>query len=384
MTPELSIILRESDTGAINDIAAVLKTFDGSVGKPAVAADFQEVLALIKNGEPHVIFLEVTDVEQGVIETTSLVSRFSQTTVIVTATEKNSDWILRLIRAGASEYLTKPIIPSELAAAIHKVTRLRAQNNESSGQKGTVIAVYNPSAGMGTTTIAVNLAASLSARGEKVVLVDLNLFSGDVTAFLDLTPRYTLASITSRPGQVDASFLRSVIVPHSSGVHVLCGPVDLGEADRIQPGQLRDVIAVLQGIYSYTIIDAGGQLFGCNLATFESSDKVLFVTLLNLPALKNAKRYLAAMSSEGLGPDKVKLIINRHLPKDDIKVADAEKVLNTRTYLTVPNAFADVKTAINKGVPLTVCNPRSPVMKAMDDLAKQIHLDTADRSISIW
>jgi len=382
MASQLSIVLLESDNSAKNDIAAVLKSFADNVGKFTQAPNFQEMIKFIQPGEPHIVFLEVKEIEQGVRETSFLVSRFPQTTVIVTATEKNSDWILRLIRAGAVEYLTKPINAEELTVAIHKVTRLSAQNHETVRNKGTVLSVYNPSGGMGTTTVAVNLAASLAALGENVVLIDLNLCSGDVATFLDLTPRYTLSSVTARLGYVDASFLRSVIVTHSSGVHVLCAPVDLGEADRIQPEQIREVIAVLRGIFTYTIIDTSGQLFGCNLATFESSDRILFVTLLNLPALKNAKRYLAAMNNEGLGSDKVKLIINRQNPKDDIKVADAEKVLTAKAYLTVPNAYSDIKTSINRGLSLGACAPRSPVTKAIEDLARQVTMDTRGRNTS--
>ena len=362
----------ESDNGAKNDIAAVLKSFDGTVGKITATANFQEGIKFIQPGEAHIVFLEVKDVEQGVKETTFLVSRFPQTTVIVTATEKNPDWILRLVRAGAGEYLTKPIIAAELMAAILKVTRLHLQNSEQYATKGTVISVYNPIGGMGTTTIAVNLAAALAASGKNTVLVDLNLCSGDVTTFLDLAPRYTLSSVTAKLGHVDASFMRSVIVQHSSGVHVLCAPVELGEADKILPEQLREVITVLQSIFAYTIIDTGGQFFGRNQVTFQSSNKILFVTLLNLPALKNAKRYLATMGYEGFGADKVKLIVNRYSSKDEIRIAEAEKVLNTKAYATVPNVFIDVKTAINKGVPLAVSSPRSLVAKAIEELAGKL------------
>ncbi len=372
MMPKLSIILMESDIRAKNDIAAVLKSFDGAIGTLTAAANFQEGITLIQAGEPQIVFLEVTEVEQGVKEIGFLVSRFPQTTVIVTAPEKNSDWILRLIRAGASEYLTKPIITEELTAAIYKVSRLHERTKEQAASTGTAIAVYNPTGGMGTTTIAVNLAAALAEQGKSVVLVDLNFSSGDVTTFLDLTPRYTLATIIARRGHVDASFLKSVIITHPSGLHVLCAPLGLGEADNMQTEQLREVITVLKSIFAYTIIDCGGPLFGYNLATFESSDQILFVTLLNLPALKNAKRYLAAMSSEGLRDTKVKLIVNRLIPKDDIKVADAEKILSTKVFMTVPNAYMDVKTAINRGEPLVTSSPRSPVTKAMQDLARQV------------
>lgn len=372
MMPLISVVLIDSDAKARNDAMTILKSFGGHIGILAAAADLQEGMKIIQTANPQIVILEVKEIEQGVKETVLLITRFPHTTVFVTAADKNPDWILRLVRAGAGEYLTRPVVAQELAEAIKKVAHLHSQRSGHSINKGTAISVYNPSGGMGTTTIAVNLAATLAARGEKVALVDLNLFSGDVASFLDLAPRYTLSNVTAKTGQIDASFLKSVIVPHSSGVHVLNGPVDLGDADRILPQQLQEVIGVLQTIFAYTIIDTGGQLFGCNMATFDCSDRILFTTLLNLPALKNAKRYLAAMDDKGFGSNKVKLVVNRHIPKDDIKIADAEKILKTSAYVTVPNAYADAKTSINKGEPLVRCYPRSPVTRAMDELARQL------------
>ena len=376
MMPLISLVLIDSEDKARNDAIAILNSFGGHVGILATANDLQEGIKIIQTANPQIVILEVKEIEQGVKEIAFLVSRFPRTTIFVTAADKNPDWILKLVRAGAGEYLTRPVVAQELAEAIQKVARAHTQKNVQNSEKGSVVTVYNPSAGMGTTTIAVNLAATLAGRGESVVLIDLNLFSGDVAAFLDLAPRYTLANVTAKMGQIDASFLRSVIVQHSSGVHVLNGPVDLGDADRILPGLIQEVIAILQTIFAYTIIDTGGQLSDCNLATFDCSDRILFTTILNLPALKNAKRYLAAMDYKGFGADKVKLIVNRHIPKDDIKIADAEKVLNAKAYLAVPNAYADAKTSINKGEPLISCYPRSPVTKAMDELARQMVLET--------
>ncbi len=371
MQPSLSFVIIDSDRHSRNAIEEVLKTFADARVYGSVA-DFQDGLNLIQKAPPAVVILEARDLENGIEELKYLLSKFPGIAVFITAHENNADWILRMIRAGAGEYLTKPIVAAELLDAVNKVSRLHNLRSGHTSKKGTAISVYNPSGGMGTTTIAVNLAATLAARGEKVALIDLNLFSGDVAAFLDLAPRYNLANVTAKTGQIDASFLRNVIVPHSSGVHVLNGPVNLGDADRILPEQLQEVIGILQTIFAYTIIDTGGQLFGCNMATFDCSDRILFTTLLNLPALKNAKRYLAAMDNEGFGANKVKLVINRHIPKDDIKLADAEKILNTKAYQTVPNAYADARTSINRGEPLISCYPKSPVTKAMDELARQL------------
>lgn len=374
MSSQLSLAIIETDNKARNDLAAIIGASAGSVGIVTATADFTEALRCIREHQPHIVILEVREVEQGALQTAAILSHSPQSAVFVSCAQKNPDWILRLIRAGAGEYLTKPIVSSELLDAIDKVSRLQGGGKSS---KGAAISLYNPSGGMGTTTIAVNLAVALAARGEKVALLDLNLVSGDVAAFLDLASRYNLAHVTDKSGQIDASFLSTVLVRHSSGVNVLTGPVDLEDAARVRPEQIKEVIALLQSIFAYTIIDAGGPLFGCNAAAFNCCDRVLFNTVLNLPALKNAKRYLTSMQDEGLGRDKVKLVLNRYLPKDDIKTADAEKVLDNSVFWAVPNAYAEVMASINQGVPLVACCPRSPAARAIADLAGRIQGENA-------
>jgi pilus assembly protein CpaE len=372
MTSKLTIFLIEKDISTRNDITSVLNSNKVEVGKLVSAADLQEGIRLFQNDEPHIVFLQVRDIEQGVRETAYLVSRFPQATVIVTATEKNPDWILNLVRAGAAEYLTKPVIAAELMAALYKITRQHVLKTDPVVSNGTVISLYNPSGGMGTTTIAVNLAASLAEKGETVALLDFNLCSSDISPFLDLSPRYTLSNVAARQGNFDASFLNSILVRHSSGMHVLCGPDDIEEASAIRTEHIRETVSILKSLFSFTIVDTGGQLFGYNLELFKSSDLVLYVAQLNVPVLNNAKRHLSCMINEGLSSSRVKLIINRQLSKDEIKVSDAEKILNTRAYKVFPNAYFDVKTSINKGVPLVTSNPRSIFAKAVEELAGEL------------
>jgi len=376
MPTNLSLAIIESDVHARNDLSGIIGTFGGSVGILAATGDFDEGIRCIRESRPQIVILGVREVEQGAMETAVILSHSPHSSVFVSCAEKNPDWILRLIRAGAGEYLTKPIVAAELRDALKKVSRLHNQRIRQVTARGTAISVYNPTGGMGTTTIAVNLAATLAGRGEKVVLVDLNLFSADVAAFLDLAPRYTLANVIAKSGQIDASFLKSVIVQHPSGVHVLSGPADLGDAENVLPKQIQELIALLQTIFAYTIIDTGGRLFGCNLATFNCSDRILFTTVVDLPSLKNAKRYLATMQKEGFGTDIVKLVVNRHSPRDSIQVSDVEKVLNNKVYSAVPNAYPDVRASIDKGQPLVSCCPRSPVTRAIDELTRKLLSET--------
>ena len=153
----------------------ILNSLGGQVNILAATADLPLALKSIQGATPQVVILQVREVEQGVREVGHLVSTFPHATVFVTAAEKNPDWIIRLVRAGAGEYLTRPVVGQELAEALQKVARMHVLKTVQNAETGSVITVYNPSAGMGTTTVAVNLAATLASKGKQVALVDLNL-----------------------------------------------------------------------------------------------------------------------------------------------------------------------------------------------------------------
>jgi pilus assembly protein CpaE len=159
---------------------------------------------------------------------------------------------------------------------------------------------------------------------------------------------------------------------HSSGPFVLTEPVEVDDAISITPEQVQRILKFLRGVFSYVVVDCGGQLAGCNMAVFESSDLILFTTALSLPALKNTKRYLTALERKGFRRDRVKLVVNRFLQKADIQIKDAEKVLGVTVFQIIPNDYLEVVTSINKGTPVVTMSPRSPVSKAIMNLAELV------------
>lgn len=372
MPPTLTIIIIDPDKESRNTLENLVSPYADKIRITGTVADFQEGLRLIQSTHPIATFLAVNDLEQGTRDIQSIKNISPNGAIFVTTTEKNPDWILRLMRAGAQEYLLKPFDKNELLEALLKAGRLyidRSQQAEPLKQ-GKVITVFNPIGGMGTTTIAVNLAAALAQKNDKVALVDLNFFSGDAAIFLDLNPKYTLTSLTTNVSRLDDNFLMSVMARHSSGVYLLSEPLDVDETVDITPEQIERILLYLKRIFSYVVIDTGGHLHGTNQLTFENSDHVIYNTILSLPTLKNANRYLIAMGNHGVGRHKITLVVNRYLSRSDIKIEDAEKVLGHKVFMTIPNEYTDVIDSINKGQPLVNLYPRSPISKAIIKIAE--------------
>ncbi|MBJ6751045.1 response regulator [Geomonas anaerohicana] len=371
MPPRISLAIIDSEASARESIEATLKPFSETISIVGSVDNFSAGLRIIEKGSPNVVMLEVNDIQRGMQEVQHITSNFPRTSVIVCSSEKSSDWILSLMRAGAVEYMLRPITQEELKQALQKVGRFFFSTPEKA-PNGKLISVYYPTGGAGTTTVAVNLAASLASEGTKVALVDLNIYSGDISTFLDVNPTYTLSSVTSNIDRLDANFLMTVMTRHSSGPFVLTEPNEVDDAISITPDQVRRILEFLKGVFTYVVVDCGGPLAGCNMTIFESSDLILFTTALSLPALKNSKRYLTAMERKGLRKDRLKLVVNRYLPKADIQVKDAEKVLGHTVFQTIPNEYLDVVGSINKGMPVVKMSPRSPVSKAMLSLAELV------------
>jgi len=372
MPSQFSVVIIDPNKLSRDAIVSSLRPYSESITLAGSVDNFAEAAAVIEKAGPNLVFLGVDDIHKGVKDVEVITLMYPRVSVIACSSEKNSEWILALMRAGAVEYLLRPIAQEELKNSLQKVGRLLFTPLFAETTRGRLVAVYNPIGGMGTTTVAVNLAAALATEGTKVALVDLNLEAGDVNTFLNVNPTYTLSSVTSNVGRLDANFLMSVMTRHASGPYLLTEPAEVEEAVSITADQVHRILQFLKGIFDYVVVDCVGQLAGCNMAIFGTSHLILFTTTLSLPGLKNTKRYLNALASKGLGSDRVKLVINRYLARSDIQIKDAEKVLGRSVFQAIPNEYSDVVSSINKGMPAVKLFPRSPVSKAIVELAQQV------------
>ncbi len=376
MPPHISMVIIDSDSPSRDVIASIVKPFADTIHIEGSVDEFGEGLRIIQKTSANIVILEVKDLERGAEEIQYLLANHPQLSVIVSSYEKDPEWILKLMRAGAVEYLLRPVSQDELMQALTKIGRFWFTKAPTETKSGKIIAVYYPTGGVGVTTIAVNLAAGLASDSEKVALVDLNLLTGDVSTFLDVNPSYTLSSVTNNIARLDANFLMSVMTQHSSGPYVLTEPTEVDEAINITPEQVNRLLQFLKGIFDYVVVDCGGQLAGCTMAILENANLTLFTTVLSLPAIKTAKRYLTAMERKGIRKDRLKLVVNRYLPKADIQIKDAERVLGYQVFASLPNDYENIISSINKGVPVVKLLPRSPASKAFDNIVAQLKKET--------
>src|SRR5271166_3971577 len=177
----------------------------GSIWLSEVLNSFQDAAARAGEIVAHVTIVVLDHDPTPAIELIQKLAQTNPATVLLPASRSaDSGLILRSIRAGAREFLPLPAEQGELLDTISRLLSGRGQSLSAQKEGPRIVTVTGATGGVGSTTVAVNLAASLgSSKEHETILLDLDLIFGGVDAYLDLTPDHTLTHVVQSFGRLD-------------------------------------------------------------------------------------------------------------------------------------------------------------------------------------
>lgn len=301
--------------------------------------------------------------------------------VIGTAVQSDSDLILRAMRSGINEFLTYPPDAKDLSGAVDRLMR----RTHTEGKSGSAIAIYSAKGGLGSTSVAVNLAFALAKAHPEghVALVDLVAGGGDLRVMLDLRPQYDMSDLIGKVDRLDADLLRSLLTPVSGGVWVLPSSESPESADALDATGVSTIIEQLRLHHAFTIIDCEHALSDRTLAALDAADRVILVTQLNVPALRSTQRTLALCHRLGYTEDKVHVVVNRHQATDAVSLADGSEVLGREIFFKIPNDYRTSAGALTKGVPVADFDASSHLAWSYDGLAGRMNGRFAEKGARV-
>jgi pilus assembly protein CpaE len=189
----------------------------------------------------------------------------------------------------------------------------------------------------------------------KTCLVDLNFQHGAVADYLDLEPRLNLAEIEPRPDRLDRQLLEVMLSYHASGLAVVAAPNRPAEMRLFDPDVVTRLLDLVSTNFDYVVFDMPRTWFSWTDSVLLGSNKLFIVSETTVPALRHAKQLVAAIKERlGEGP-KPKVIVNRfeqRLFSAGLRKADLEQTLGDAFAGTIPNDYALVREAIDRGLPL--------------------------------
>lgn len=307
-----------------------------------------------------------------------------QTLAVAVLPQQGMDEMRRMVTAGARDVVAKPLTGPEVVASLRRVVRAEDERRQraqlpsllaqpTQAQAGQVVVVMGPKGGVGTTTVATNLAVALrQVTGESVALVDLSLQFGDVAVLLNVWSKHSVHDLAAHHEALDDTLLDRVLVTHGSGVKVLQAPPEPDMAADVSGEQVAAIVNALRARFAYVVVDCWSFVDEITETLAANADRLLLVTTPEVPALKNTKHALAYFVGHGVQRENISLVLNRFPSVKGITLKDIQEHLRHPIQANLPSDGQAVTYAANKGVPVVQSYPKSWVAQSFLRLAAWI------------
>lgn len=367
--------------------------FEKDIEVIAKASNGREAVAMSKQLHPDVILMDINMPDMdGIAATEAIMSQDPSVQVIIMSVQGETDYLRRAMLAGAREFLTKPISADDLYKSIRHVHRLTtarprpvAATNDSGGgasagspsSEGHIIAVFSPKGGVGTSSVAANLAVAIrQMTNRKVALVDANVIFGDLSVILNLRSDKTIIDLATRIDDIDRELLNDVLVTHTSQVKVLLAPPDPQRGELVTSDHIRTILDLMRREFDYIVVDTPASFQDRSLAVLDMAHRIVTLMTLEMHCIRNIKLFLEVAELLEYPHEKVMLVLNKASNRTGIRAEDVEKNIQRKVAFQIGDAGPDITFSINQGVPLVIGKPTHQVVRDIVALAKELGAGT--------
>ena len=308
---------------------------------------------------PDVLVLDLRHSDAVPTDLATFKRRHPRTGVVIAVPAFDPKIMLEAMRAGVTEAVADPVSAIDLRAAIDRVLGQHTPEIE----QGKVFAFLGAKGGVGTTTLAVNVAAALSENGpHSTLLADLHVTGhGDAALYLGVEPRFSIVDAIENVNRLDRAVLQSLVVRAKCGVDVLAAP-ERPSTRNLEGHQLRSLLERLSKLYPYVVLD----LPQSDLGAIDAIEPVSALTLVvnqELPTVRRASR-VASLLRQRYGKERVHMAVSRYDSRAEIGQDDVERVAGLPVWAVLPSDYRRAVASANSGEPI--------VMEAGNRLAKVI------------
>jgi pilus assembly protein CpaE len=233
--------------------------------------------------------------------------------------------------------------------------RKSGNQGRSVAEKTTIIA--GAKGGVGTSTVALNLAVQLAVRsGKRVALVDLARPFGQISLMLDFEPRFTVLDALERMVRLDEKVLASLATRHKSGIEILAGPRHAAmkpeQRQSVTLEALSGLIEIADRTYDRAVVDIGVVNPADWAPVLQRARMLLLVSEPSALSLGMIERHTSAAARAGVDCERIHVVVNRWRQSDEEAIAAFEKNHKRAVLARLPNDYRQLTEAVQLGIPL--------------------------------
>lgn len=381
---KIKVVIVDDSKDTVENIKTLLGLYEKNIEVLGAAFGGRDGVKLCQKLKPDIVLMDInmSDMD-GLTATNMITTSVPDIGVIIMSVQAENEYLKKAMFAGAREYLVKPFTADDLVSSVTKT--YEAQNRRKHNAKMLdqviqthVITVFSTKGGVGKTTIATNLAVALARTSKKhVCLLDLDLQFGDIAVMMNLSVKNTIYDLVKDIKSLDSDLVTDYLTTHFTGVNVLPAPVKPEYAEFIDSKHIEKILSLLNGNFHYIIIDLPASFQDIVLTALDSSEKIIVMSTLDLPTIKNIKVGLNLMENLKY-KDKIQLVVNKANEQYGVRFSEFEETVGYPILVSIPEDSNTVITSANKGIPFVMTRDETKVAKAVFQLADKIQNNDAE------
>ena len=326
-----------------------------------------------------------------------------QLNVLLLSEDNSNALLMRAMRAGVREVMPLPLNPAELTQTLQRwneraLTPSRPNTATSpasstasstaptaSERPGRLVAFMGCKGGNGTSFVAANMAHIMANEfGKKCAFVDLDLQCGDASFYLGSgANKHSLGDLTRQIDRLDVQLLASCLHPVTPRLNLLAAPHSLENAMAINPQDIEKVLDLVRSQHEHVVVDLPRNLNALTLKVLDMADVVYIVMQSQTPDVRDAQRLVNMMRALGLNETKLRLLVNRFVPRGWVSLNELEKAVGLKVQQSIPSGPEWVDESLHIGQPLSVVNDHNAVLHALREATGSL-LESAPHKHRHW
>lgn len=326
--------------------------------------DAVELGRLLRASAPQILFVSTEAMARLIDMVKSVETQAPGIQIIAISRKSSPETLLEAMRGGVREFLSLPFERQDLYDSITHVSELLAKFPPQFEISDLVFSFLPSKAGVGASTIALNLATALSHYPDtKVALSDFDLNSGMLRFMLKLQTSYSVSDALEH-----AVGMEEVLWPQ---LVTSIGKLDVLHAGKLNPNlrieatQIRYLLDFMRRNYRALCFDMSGNLERYSFELMHESKKIFLVCTPEIPSLHLAREKYTFLKTMDLA-DRCSIILNRVTKRQVVTAEQIEQILGVPVTMTLPNDYPEVSRALTEG---KTVNPKSELGRAFTHLA---------------
>ncbi|MDO9405555.1 MAG: histidine kinase [Polaromonas sp.] len=281
--------------------------------------------------------------------------------VLATGMTSEPSAVLAALRAGVDDFIDMQAPAADALRTLRALIERRTAQHD--GSRGCTLAILGARVGMGTTTLATNLALTLQdlrTRTHKpvpgrtprhgVALLDLGLPARDALLYLDTPSNFSFIDGVRNLRRLDQTLLHTALAHHASGVAVLPLPASLSQVREISHAESVALIKRLGDFFDYQIADLGGFTTTDFVAeAARAADQVWVVCDQSIGGIVSTAHLIKELHARGVETERFGLIVNKFDSHVGLSARDMAERLQVPLRHVLPMRHAQLLGAASRG-----------------------------------